>query len=235
MEQRELVSPELALVDYALAVRARADLPWRPWEAHVATEIVPLGPPPRRRRAFPPVLGIGGALGLAVLALSVMPTRDPPTLDALAEPKPLPPVARKAPAPEPPPAAVKRAAKKRVLTPPPAPKTHRAAPAKKAAPKPKAAPAPKPKPAPAPPPALPPRRTYAWKPFSGAIYYQVSFVRNGARIYQTQTRAPRVRLPRQVRLGAGRYSWTVRPAIVADLGIRLAAPIVRRAFRVRGD
>ncbi|HVD25281.1 MAG TPA: hypothetical protein VNB86_04740 [Gaiellaceae bacterium] len=235
MEQQELVSPELALVDSALAVRARADLPWRPWEAHAATEIVPLGPPPRNRRALSPALGIGGALGLAVLTLSVLPTRDPPTLAAFRQPKPPPRVTRKAPAPQPPPAQVKPAAKKRVVTPPPFTKTLRAAPVKKAAPRPKAAPAPKRRPAPPPPPAPPPKRTYSWKPFSGAIYYQVSFVRNGARIYQTQTRTPRVHLPAHVRLGAGRYSWTVRPAIVADLGIRLADPIVRRAFRVRGD
>lgn len=231
MEQRELVSPELALVDPALAVRARADLPWRPWEAHAATEIVPLGPPPRRRRALSPALGVGAALGLAVLMLSVLPTRDPPTLAALRQPKPPPRVTRKAPAPQPTPAQVKPAAKKRVVTPPPVPKTLRAAPVKKAAPKPKAAPAPKRQPAP---PPAPPKRTYSWKPSSGAIYYQVSFVRNGARIYQTQTRTPRVHLPARVRLKAGRYSWTVRPAIVADLGIRLADPIVRRAFRVRG-
>jgi hypothetical protein len=233
LEHRELVSPELALVDSALAVRARADLPWRPWEAHAATEIVPLGPRPRRRRPFPRAFGIVGALCLALLALSVVPTRDPPTLAAFTQPKPPPRLTPSAPAPQPPRAQVKRAAKKRVVTPSPAPQTVRAA----SKPKPKAAPAPKPQPAPPSPspPAAPPKRTYAWKPFSGAIYYQVSFVRNGARIYQTQTRAARLHLPARLRLRPGRYSWTVRPAIVADLGIRLADPIVRRAFRVRGD
>jgi hypothetical protein len=38
-----------------------------------------------------------------------------------------------------------------------------------------------------------------------------------------------------MKLGPGRYRWTVRPAIVADLGIRLADPIIRRAFMVRRD
>jgi hypothetical protein len=236
MDQRELVSPELALVDSALAARARADLPWRPWEAHAATEIVPLpGPPaPPSRRLVSPAFGVGAVLGVTVLTLSVLPTRDPPTLAAFTRPKPPPLVTPKAPAPQPPPAQVKPAAKKRVVPPPPPAQKVRAKPAPKREAAPKPAPKPDPVPPPAPP-APPPKRTYAWKPYSGAVYYQVSFVRNGARIFQTQTRTPRLRLPTRIQLGPGRYSWTVRPAIVADLGIRLADPIVRRAFRVRGD
>jgi outer membrane biosynthesis protein TonB len=172
-------------------------------------------------------------LGLALLALSIVPTRDPPTLAAFTQPKPPLRVTPRASVPQSPRAQVKRAAKKRVVTPPPAPKTVRAEPK----PKPKAAAAPKPQAAPHPPspPAPPPKRTYAWKPFSGAIYYQVSFARNGGAFYATQTRVPRVRLPAGLRFRPGRYSWTVRPAIVADLGIRLADPIIRRAFMVRRD
>ncbi len=85
------------------------------------------------------------------------------------------------------------------------------------------------------PPTPPPKRTYAWQPYTGAVYYQVSFQRNGGSFYETQTRATRVRLPDSLQFRPGRYRWTVRPAIVADLGIRLADVIVSRAFLVRGD
>jgi outer membrane biosynthesis protein TonB len=189
-------------------------------------------------RRLRPAVGIAAAAGIAVLTLSVMPTRDRPTLAAFVQDvKPAPRVTSKAPTPQPPPAQVKPARKARVAAPkePPVTRTVRTPPAAKPAPaplpKPKVAAKPKPRPTPAP----APKRTYAWKPFTGAVYYQVSFVRNGATFYATQTRAPRIRLPARLKLGPGRYRWTVRPAIVADLGIRLADPIIRRAFLVRRD
>jgi hypothetical protein len=232
----EAISPELVLVDTALAVRARADLPWRPWEAHPPVEVVPIpGPPaaPTRRRRFTPALGVAAVLGLGLLATSVLPTRDRPSLSSFSlQPQAVPTVT---PTRRPLRAQVRNA---RVTgRPAPAP-TPQAAPAPsraKAAPKPNAAPTPQPAPASKPKLQPPLRRTYAWKPFSGAVYYQVSFVRNGAAFYATQTRAPRFRLPAGLRLGPGRYRWTVRPAIVADLGIELADPIIRRAFMVRRD
>jgi hypothetical protein len=232
-------------VDPALAVRARADLPWRPWEAHPPIEVVPIEWPsavvaaPHHRRITPGV-GIAAAVGIAVVALSVLPTRDRPTLAAVAESvKPPPRVTPSTPSPQPPPAQVKPARTTRVARPKstqttqtttastPAPKPKPKAPK----PRPKATPQPQPKPLPTP----PPKRTYAWKPYVGAVYYQVSFRRNGGAFYETQTRTARVRLPDGLRFAPGRYSWTVRPAIVADLGIRLGDEIVRRAFLVRGD
>jgi hypothetical protein len=257
LDQKELaaqaISPELVLVDSALAVRARADLPWRPWEAHPPIEVVPIEWPPAaaavpapRHRRFTPSFGIAAAAGLAVLTLSVLPTRDRPTLAAVAESvKPPPRVTPSTPTPQPPPAQVKPARTTRAAAPKQAPATTttpeptpKATPKPK--PKPKAAPqpAPQPKPKPKPkalPPTPPPKRTYAWKPYAGAVYYQVSFQRNGGAFYQAQTRTTRVRLPDSLKFRPGRYSWTVRPAIVADLGIRLGDEIIRRAFVVRGD
>ena len=172
-------------------------------------------------------------LGLGLLAMSLLPTRDRPSLSSFAlEPQAVPSVA---PTPRPPQAQVRNARATRRLAPASKPRAAPAPTRAKAAPKPKAAPTPRPAPASKPKLQPPPKRTYAWKPFSGAIYYQVSFVRNGAAFYATQTRAPRLRLPAGLRLGPGRYRWTVRPAIVADLGIRLADPIIRRAFMVRRD
>ena len=232
----EAISPELVLVDTALAVRARADLPWRPWEAHPPVEVVPIpGPPaaPTRHRRFTPALGVAALLGLGVLAMSVLPTRDRPSLSSFAlEPQAVPTVA---PTRRPPQAQVRTARVTRRPAPASKPRAGPAPSRAKAAPKPKAAPTPEPAPAPKPTPQPPPKRMYAWKPFSGAVYYQVSFVRNGAAFYATQTRTPRLRLPAGLKLGPGRYRWTVRPAIVADLGIRLADPIIRRAFMVRRD
>ncbi|HXV03021.1 MAG TPA: hypothetical protein VFP24_05565 [Gaiellaceae bacterium] len=234
----QAISPELVLVDTALAVRARADLPWRPWEAHQPVEVVPIpGPPaaPPRGRRFRPSLGVA-VLGLGLLAVSVLPTRDRPSLGAVAvEPQAVP---RVAPVPRAPRAQVKTAQVTRRPAPAPKPRAssaQRPASRPKAAPKPKAAPTPQPAPAPRPKPQPPPKRTYAWKPFSGAVYYHVSFWRNGAAFYATQTRAARLRLPSGLKLAPGRYRWTVRPAIVADLGIRLAGPIISRAFLVRRD
>jgi hypothetical protein len=230
----QAISPELVLVDTALAVRARADLPWRPWEAHQPIEVVPIpGPPaaPPRGRRFRPSLGVA-VLGLGLLAVSVLPTRDRPSLGAVAvKPQAGPRVAHAPPAP---PAQVKTARATRPAAPKPrASSAQRPASRAKATPKPKAAPTPQPAPAPKPKTQPPPKRTYAWKPFSGAVYYHVSFWRNGAAFYATQTRAARLRLPAGLELAPGRYRWTVRPAIVADLGIRLAEPIISRAFLVR--
>jgi hypothetical protein len=230
----QAISPELVLVDTALAVRARADLPWRPWEAHQPIEVVPIpGPPaaPPRGRRFRPSLGVA-VLGLGLLAVSVLPTRDRPSLGAVAvKPQAAPRVAHAPPAP---PAQVKTARATRPAAPKPrASSAQRPASRAKATPKPKAAPTPQPAPAPKPKTQPPPKRTYAWKPFSGAVYYHVSFWRNGAAFYATQTRAARLRLPAGLELAPGRYRWTVRPAIVADLGIRLAEPIISRAFLVR--
>jgi hypothetical protein len=234
----EAISPELVLVDTALAVRARADLPWRPWEAHPPVEVVPIPGPPAartRRRRFTSALGVAAVLGLGLLAMSLLPTRDRPSLSSFAlEPQAVPSVA---PTPPPPQAQVRNARATRRLAPSSKPRAAPAPSRAKPAPKPKAAPTPQPTPTrkPKPQPQPPPKRTYAWKPFSGAVYYQVSFVRNGGAFYATQTRLPRVRLPAGLRFRPGRYRWTVRPAIVADLGIRLADPIIRRAFMVRRD
>ena len=51
----ETISPELALVDPDMAVRARALLPDRPWEAFVPPEPYPPEPPPLRRVVVTPL------------------------------------------------------------------------------------------------------------------------------------------------------------------------------------
>ncbi|HET6920503.1 MAG TPA: hypothetical protein VFI46_13700, partial [Jiangellaceae bacterium] len=84
-------------------------------------------------------------------------------------------------------------------------------------------------------PQFKPARTFAWVPQARAAYYQVALFRNGRSVYQTRTRAPRLTLPRRVRFIPGDYRWTVQPAIRAQNGMRLAAPIVDSTFRVGRD
>jgi hypothetical protein len=100
----EPISPELALVSPELAVIARAGLPDRPWEAffHPVAEITPLRPPAvvgsllvtppslvapaeppsasRRRPRIPVGLLLLAAFVGLVVAGSVLPVRDAPTL-----------------------------------------------------------------------------------------------------------------------------------------------------------
>jgi hypothetical protein len=94
----EPISPELALVSPELASSARVELPDRPWEAFLpsirlpAIPLAEVKPAParavqpvameRRRRRFRPPIGLMLLLAFAgvVVAGSVLPVRDAPTL-----------------------------------------------------------------------------------------------------------------------------------------------------------
>jgi hypothetical protein len=254
MESRELaaraLSPELVLVDPELAAEARAALPEHPWPAPVRIE-----PPPRRASrirgvaaaaawTFVPVL----AIVLLVFGLTLVSTADRPTLAAEGERnRAALPATRIAPASRPtapqatkPPTTKPKAAPKRAERTRPTRTGARSRPNTKPAATPKAE-------ANARAPRRPPRtrrpsrsgfrpaRVFSWPPRAGAAHYQVAFLRNGRPFYRTQTQTARLRLPDRVRFTAGRYRWTVRPALAADSGIRLGNPIVDSTFQVSGD
>jgi hypothetical protein len=232
------VSPELVLVDPELASRARAALPDRPWPAPVRIEPRPRAVPRGGIPVFATYWTFGLALILVVFGLTLISTNDRPTFAAEGEsnraavpskttpkttPKTTSPSAprvrktRKATGKAPP----KKTAQTRTARPQPQPSSQpkRAAPARR----------------PVRQAGFRPARIFSWPPHAGASYYQVTFARNGKPFYRTQTNNARLQLPQGVRFTAGRYRWTVRPAIASDLGIQLARPIVDSTFEVSGD
>jgi len=66
----------------------------------------------------------------------------------------------------------------------------------------------------------------------GAVYYHVSFVRNGKQFYDAQTADTSLRVPDSLKFPPGRYRWSVRPAVVGDSGIVVGVAILTRSFRV---
>lgn len=222
----EHISPELALVDPELAAEARAALP----DAAVAG---PVGRDTRRRRSRL-VLAIVAVLAVVgVAAALALVTRDPqerlrPAAPPAAAPRPQPTPARRA-ASGPQPAAPPRSAPSPAATPRTKPKPKPPPPAAAVLGAKKVAP-----PAPKTAPAGSPSRLYIWAPAADAVYYDVSFVRDGRPFRVLRTEDSWLRLPSTLQFTPGTYRLTVRPAVVGKAGIVLGTPIVERTFRVGG-
>lgn len=238
MEPGEAVSPELVLVDPELAARARAALPDHPWPAPVPIEAEPQRAAGRLPAAFW-TFAFSFALIVLVSGLSLVSTDDRPTFaaevernqTALTGTTDATATQRTAPA------RPKRVERTRSVRARPKTRPRRAA-APEAQPKRRARRQAPPRQArPTPSPARPrfrPARVFSWPPHAGAAYYQVVFLRNGRPFYRTRARTARLRVPARVRFTAGSYRWSVRPAIAAASGIRLARPIVDSTFQVDG-
>jgi hypothetical protein len=78
-----------------------------------------------------------------------------------------------------------------------------------------------------------PTRNWAWAPAPDADYYAVQFAREGATIYRTTTRVPRLTLPDSLEFRPGVYRWIVRPGFGSPSDARLGAPLVDSGFTVR--
>jgi hypothetical protein len=232
------ISPELVLVDPDLAAGARAALPDYPWPAPVRIE--PSEPTRHRRISVGATFSfLSFAALVGILGVSLLPTRDQPTFAAEgqriqpAAPSSTPGVSPQRTDPSPSAGAGPR---------PAAPQGKRPAAPQLKNPRTKKLGGQRRSPAvkPVPPgrrkvPQFKPARTFAWVSQARAAYYQVALFRYGRRVYQTRTQAPRLILPRRVRFTPGGYRWTVRPAIRAKNGVRLADPIVDSTFRVGRD
>ena len=79
-----------------------------------------------------------------------------------------------------------------------------------------------------------PTRNWAWAPVADADYYAVQFLRDGASVYRSTTRVPRLTLPDSVEFRPGSYRWTVRPGFGSPSAARLGAPVVDSGFTVSG-
>jgi hypothetical protein len=73
---------------------------------------------------------------------------------------------------------------------------------------------------------------YVWDAAPRAVYYDVALVRDGRPVHVVQTEDPWLRLPPSLKLPAGTYRLTVRPALVGDTGVALGGAIVQRTFTV---
>jgi len=212
----EIVSPELALVDPAIASRARERLVdpddtltrlehqiWRSRLASLGTVAAVDGPRGRSRRVRPPRSGkmsrtlvsagaIAAALMTAVLlGLNVDLRSNPAGADSVRSEEPTsdgPAAEREAPESTPTVAKKPRAAP-----------TRRRPPSRTAAPGP---------------------RRFAWAPVADASGYHVEFFRGAVRIFSRSTTGPHVALPkawtfqgREYRLASGEYRWYVWPVV----------------------
>jgi hypothetical protein len=220
-------------VDPDLAVGARRALPERPWPEPVRIE-----PAPRSTRdggllaALLWPVGVGLVLAVVIFGLSLISTNDRPTFAADGNPTaPTPPPA--APTPPAPPDDQPQPSAPPAPPAPAARTTTTRARAPQAAPKPRRSQQPKPRRSQQP--RFSPARLFSWAPHARTAYYQVVFLRNGKPFYRTRARGPRLRLPKRVRFAAGRYRWTVRPAIATRRGVRLSSPIVDSTFQISGD
>ena len=232
------ISPELVLVDPDLGAGARAALPDYPWPAPVRTEP---REPTRHRRI--PVAAMFSFLSVAafvgILGVSLLPTRDQPTFAAEGQLiQPAAPSSTPGVSPQRTDQSPNAGARPRPAAPegkrPAAPQRKNSRTKKLGGP----SKSPTAKPVPSGTRKVPqfkPARTFAWVSQARAAYYQVALFRNGRRVYQTRTQAPRLTLPRRVRFTPGNYRWTVQPAIRAQNGIKLADPIVDSTFRVGRD
>lgn len=77
-------------------------------------------------------------------------------------------------------------------------------------------------------------RLYTWGAKDGAVFYQVTFVRNGKPFHTAETPNAWLRVPETLRFPPGTYRWSVRPAIADDSGIVVGDAVVVRTFRVTG-
>ena len=85
--------------------------------------------------------------------------------------------------------------------------------------------------------AVPPgraARTYSWAATEGAVYYQVTFVRDGKPFHTAETPNAWLRVPNTLQFPPGTYRWSVRPAIADAAGIVLGDAVVVHTFRVTG-
>jgi hypothetical protein len=240
------ISPELVLVDPDLAAGARAALPDYPWPAPVRIE--PRAPARHRRIPVAATLSfVSGAALVGILGVSLLPTRDQPTFAAEGQRTlPAAPSTTTGVSPQPTAPSPSAGASPLPAAPqgeqPAAPLGEQPAAPQGKNPRTKKIGGPRSNPAATPVPSgrrkrpqFKPARTFAWVPQPRAAYYLVALFRNGRRVYQTRTPAPRLTLPRRVRFMPGDYRWTVQPAIRAQNGIRLADPIVDSTFTVGRD
>ena len=79
-----------------------------------------------------------------------------------------------------------------------------------------------------------PGRVYTWAEIEDAVFYEVTFVRNGRAFHAAQTAEPWLRVPDTLKFPRGTYRWSVRPAIADDSGIVVGDAVVVRTFRVGG-
>jgi hypothetical protein len=77
-----------------------------------------------------------------------------------------------------------------------------------------------------------PTRNWAWAPVADADYYAVQFLHDGASLYRSTTRVPRLTLPDSVEFRPGSYRWIVRPGFGSPSAARLGAPVVDSGFTV---
>jgi hypothetical protein len=214
--QRELVSPELALVDPELARRERARLPHPGEQEALARISAQLDRTPVRPEgdALAPVVvdllrgrgrwaaPVAVATALVIVALLADVRVELGKTPAAADPA----AVDDQPAAEAPPATGP--------TPPVSPPSSPPAPSSPGT-KPTRNPAPGPRP-PATRTARPQARSFAWAPASGASAYQVEFFRGDVRIFAAKTRRPAITVPstwrfggRRWRLEPGEYRWYV--------------------------
>jgi hypothetical protein len=235
------ITPELALVDPDLAARAREALPEHPWPAPVRIE--PSSPPPRRGIPVVAAFSILSFLALlATLIVSLLPARDQPTFAADGQSIPPAVSSPRAKAGEPPVPAGTRTERTEAGTagkPKPAAKPAATTPGVRRREQPRearrarnggTATARKRRE----PPRFEPARAFGWVAQARAVYYEVTFLRNGQRFYRTRAPRPRLTLPRRIRFRPGVYRWTVRAAIRRGGSTQLGNPIVDSTFRV-GD
>lgn len=224
---REPLSPELALVDPALAARARAAL-GEPGEAHRSRlQLTRNGPEHveelqkpspaedrvRSRRRFatvvalliaPVLVGAGVAAAMWVEEDGAVSASAPQAPPVSGSSTPRGSVSKPRPRTNPP-------AQK-------APRSQAARPARK-------------RPSPRRTTSRP--RTFAWPQVQGAKHYRVELFQRGVKIFDAKIAAPRLILParwthagRRFRLEQGRYWWRVRPVFRQGSALRYGSPVV---------
>jgi hypothetical protein len=238
------VTPELALVDPALASRERLRLPEPPAETVVRDKPGPaIAPAPAmvpteqsRRRQRPrwrrvslvlAVLAVAGGLSIAYAKFwNRQPAESPTRQPVAASTTVVPAHAKASPPTRPATRATKPKSKPKTAPPPKRQRraSHRAA-GKRATTTPSVPDA---------------GRTFAWVPSAGARYYLVEFYRGRREILRASPSAPRLVLPprwsfngRSYRLTPGTYRWSVRPGFGPLARHRYGKPIVQAKLVVQ--
>jgi hypothetical protein len=249
----EPISPELALVDRELALRARDASSSRPWLLPVLAEFQQAeeaGPAPAleersaaavrqrpRRSSFTSHVRAGAVFGCLLIALVALGSLVFEFLPASGEPtvvtKPVGHAATSEPTQSPAGGRTRQVAKhptpRRAVKPKAIAKTK---PAPARIPTRAAVTTPAPKRAAKP---LAPRkvqRVFSWHRYAAAVYYQFYFRRGGRTIYEARTARLTAALPAHLKLRPGTYHALVRPAIPSDAGIILGPVIVEKTMRV---